>query len=279
MKQITVDDITIANDQPFVVIGGLNVLESEDMTLRVVEHFVEVTQSLGIPFIFKASFDKANRSSVHSFRGLGLAQGIKIFETVKATFGIPIMTDVHEPWQVSELASVCDVLQLPAFLARQTDLVTALAKTDKVIHIKKPQFIAPHEARHIVTKFEESGNENLMLCERGSMFGYNNLVVDMLGMDIMKQTGYPITFDSTHALQTPGSQGNCAGGRRHQVMELARSAMALGLAGLFVEAHPDPDQAKCDGPCALPLTALYPYLEQIKQVDALVKTFKKIQIQ
>lgn len=278
MKKITVGEISLANDQPFVVMGGLNVLESKDETLRVVEHFVEVTEALNIPFIFKASFDKANRSSIHSYRGLGLAEGIRIFEAVKDAFGVPIMTDIHEPWQATEIAPVCDVLQLPAFLARQTDLVAALAKTEKVIHIKKPQFIAPHEARHIVTKFVESGNDNLMLCERGSMFGYNNLVVDMLGVDQMKQMGYPITFDSTHALQTPGSKADCAGGRRQQWLALARSAMALGLAGLFVEAHPEPDQAKCDGPCALPLSALHAYLDQIKQVDSLVKTFKSIQI-
>jgi 2-dehydro-3-deoxyphosphooctonate aldolase (KDO 8-P synthase) len=266
------NSIEVANDKPFVLFGGMNVLESRDLAMRVAEHYVEVTQKLGIPFIFKASFDKANRSSVHSYRGPGLDAGLKIFEEIKQTFNIPLITDVHEPYQAAPVAEVVDVIQLPAFLARQTDLVVAMAKTGAVINVKKPQFLAPHEMRHIITKFKEAGNEQVMLCERGSSFGYNNLVVDMLGMDEMKQYG-PVIFDATHALQKPGGRESSADGRRAQAAQLARSGMALGLAGLFIEAHPDPDQAKCDGPCALPLAKLEVYLQQMKAVDDLVKSF------
>lgn len=264
--------IEVANDKPFVLFGGINVLESRDLAMRVAEHYIEVTQKLGIPYIFKASFDKANRSSVHSYRGPGLDEGLKIFEEIKRTFNVPIITDVHEPYQAAPVAEVVDVIQLPAFLARQTDLVVAMAKTGAVINVKKPQFLAPHEMRHIITKFKEAGNEQVMLCERGSSFGYNNLVVDMLGMDEMKQYG-PVIFDATHALQKPGGRESSADGRRAQAAQLARSGMALGLAGLFIEAHPDPNQAKCDGPCALPLAKLEAYLQQMKAVDDLVKSF------
>ncbi|WNO61541.1 3-deoxy-8-phosphooctulonate synthase [Rheinheimera sp. MMS21-TC3] len=264
--------IEVANDKPFVLFGGINVLESRDLAMRVAEHYIEVTQKLGIPYIFKASFDKANRSSVHSYRGPGLDEGLKIFEEIKQTFNVPIITDVHEPYQAAPVAEVVDVIQLPAFLARQTDLVVAMAKTGAVINVKKPQFLAPHEMRHIITKFKEAGNEQVMLCERGSSFGYNNLVVDMLGMDEMKQYG-PVIFDATHALQKPGGRESSADGRRAQAAQLARSGMALGLAGLFIEAHPDPNQAKCDGPCALPLAKLEAYLQQMKAVDDLVKSF------
>ncbi|CAM3764228.1 3-deoxy-8-phosphooctulonate synthase [Rheinheimera salexigens] len=266
------NSIEVANDKPFVLFGGINVLESRDLAMRVAEHYVEVTQKLGIPYVFKASFDKANRSSVHSYRGPGLEEGLKIFEEIKRTFNVPLITDVHEPFQAAPVAEVVDIIQLPAFLARQTDLVVAMAKTGAVINVKKPQFLAPHEMRHIITKFKEAGNEQVMLCERGSSFGYNNLVVDMLGMDEMKQYG-PVIFDATHALQKPGGRESSADGRRAQAAQLARSGMALGLAGLFIEAHPDPDQAKCDGPCALPLAKLEAYLQQMKAVDDLVKSF------
>ncbi|MGI5308637.1 3-deoxy-8-phosphooctulonate synthase [Rheinheimera sp. WS51] len=271
-KMIKVGAIEIANDKPFVLFGGINVLESRDLAMRVAEHYVEVTQKLAIPYVFKASFDKANRSSVHSYRGPGLEEGLKIFEEIKTTFNIPLITDVHEPYQAAPVAEVVDVIQLPAFLARQTDLVVAMAKTGAVINVKKPQFLAPHEMRHIMTKFKEAGNEQVMLCERGSSFGYNNLVVDMLGMDEMKHYA-PVIFDATHALQKPGGRESSADGRRAQAAQLARSGMALGIAGLFIEAHPDPDQAKCDGPCALPLAKLEAYLQQMKAVDDLVKSF------
>lgn len=271
------DGVNFANDAPFVLIGGMNVIEDEDTILRVAAHFVDVTSALGIPYVFKASFDKANRSSVHSFRGPGLEEGLRILEGVKRRFGVPLLTDVHEPHQAAAAAEVVDILQLPAFLARQTDLVTALARTGAAINIKKPQFLAPQEMKHIITKFGESGNSRIILCERGSSFGYNNLVVDMLGMDLMKQFA-PVVFDATHALQKPGGRSDSADGRREQAVALSRSGMALGIAGLFLEAHPDPSQAKCDGPCALPLDALRPYLEQMQSLDQLVKAFPKLDI-
>lgn len=263
---------TVANDQPFVLFGGMNVLESRDLALQIAEHYVTVTEKLGIPYVFKASFDKANRSSVHSYRGPGLEEGLRIFEEIKQTFNVPIITDVHEPHQAAPVAEVVDVIQLPAFLARQTDLVVAMAQTNAVINVKKPQFLAAHEMRHIIKKFAEAGNENVLLCERGSCYGYNNLVVDMLGMDEMK-TMAPVIFDATHALQKPGGRESSADGRRAQAAQLARSGMALGLAGLFIEAHPEPNEAKCDGPCALQLDKLEPYLAQMQAVDELVKSF------
>lgn len=272
ITDLQLEDIEIANDKPFVLFGGMNVLESRDLALRIAEHYVEVTNKLGIPYVFKASFDKANRSSIHSFRGPGLEEGLRIFEEVKQQFNVPLITDVHEPHQAAPVAEVVDVLQLPAFLARQTDLVVAIAETKAMVNIKKPQFLAPQEMKHIIKKFAEAGNENLMLCERGSSFGYNNLVVDMLGMDEMKAMA-PVIFDATHALQRPGGRADSAGGRRAQAAQLARSGMALGIAGLFIEAHPNPDEAKCDGPCALPLHALEPYLQQVKAIDDLVKSF------
>lgn len=269
---IQVGTTQVANHLPFVLFGGMNVLESRDLAMRIAEHYKEVTTRLGIPYVFKASFDKANRSSVHSYRGPGMDEGLKIFQEIKQTFDVPLITDVHEPFQAAPVAEVVDVIQLPAFLARQTDLVVAMAKTGAVINVKKPQFLAPHEMRHIITKFKEAGNDKVILCERGSCFGYNNLVVDMLGMDEMKQYG-PVIFDATHALQKPGGRESSADGRRAQAAQLARSGMALGLGGLFIEAHPDPNQAKCDGPCALPLAKLEDYLLQMKAVDDLVKSF------
>ncbi|WP_372872267.1 3-deoxy-8-phosphooctulonate synthase [Shewanella sp.] len=273
IKTIQLGDIAIGNDKPFVLFGGMNVLESRDLAMSIAERYVEVTQKLGIPYVFKASFDKANRSSINSYRGPGMEEGLKIFQEIKDTFNVPLITDVHETYQCAPVAEVVDIIQLPAFLARQTDLVIAMAKTGAIINVKKPQFLAPHEMRHIVKKFNEAGNDEIILCERGSCFGYNNLVVDMLGMDEMKQSGYPVIFDATHALQRPGGREDSAGGRRAQATELARSGMALGLAGLFIEAHPDPDNAKCDGPCALPLHQLEGYLSQMKAVDDLVKSF------
>ena len=269
---IKVGKVQVGNHLPFVLFGGMNVLESRDLAMRVAEHYVTVTEKLGIPYVFKASFDKANRSSIHSYRGPGLDKGLEIFAEIKRTFNVPIITDVHEPQQAQPVAEVADILQLPAFLARQTDLVVAMAETQAVINVKKPQFLAPQEMRHILKKFAEADNHNVMLCERGSCFGYNNLVVDMLGMDEMRQMA-PVIFDATHALQRHGGRTDSADGRRAQAAVLARSGMALGLAGLFIEAHPDPDQAKCDGPCALPLSKLEPYLQQMQALDELVKGF------
>lgn len=258
----------------------MNVLESKDMALRVAEEYVRVTSKLGIPYVFKASFDKANRSSIHSYRGPGLEEGLKIFEAIKAEFGVPLITDVHEPWQAAQVAEVVDVLQLPAFLARQTDLVVALAKTGRVINIKKPQFLSPSQVQNIVEKFREAGNDQLILCDRGTCFGYDNLVVDMLGFAVMKKVtnNLPVIFDVTHALQQREAGAAASGGRREQIVELARAGMATGLAGLFLEAHPDPAQAKCDGPSALPLDKLEPFLAQLKSLDDLVKSFARLEI-
>lgn len=264
--------IAFGNDLPFVLIGGMNVIEGEEIVMEVAAKFVEVTSELGIPYVFKASFDKANRSSIHSFRGPGLEKGLAVLAEVKRRFGVPVLTDVHEPYQAAPVAEVADILQLPAFLARQTDLVVAIARTGAAINVKKPQFLAPQEMQHIIAKCREAGNDKVILCERGTSFGYNNLVVDMLGIDRMKRMA-PVVFDATHALQEPGGRADSAGGRRAQAAALARSGMALGIAGLFLEAHPDPDQALCDGPSALPLNALKPYLEQMLAIDRLVKSF------
>ncbi|MGE8658879.1 MAG: 3-deoxy-8-phosphooctulonate synthase [Achromobacter sp.] len=273
--------ITCANDRPFVLFGGINVLESKDLALRACEEYQRVTTRLGIPYVFKASFDKANRSSIHSYRGPGLEEGMKIFEAVKQNFGVPVITDVHEPWQAAPVAEVADILQLPAFLARQTDLVVALAKTGRVVNIKKPQFLSPTQVLNIVEKFTEAGNQQIILCDRGTSFGYDNLVVDMLGFGVMKKvTGNrPVIFDVTHALQQRSALDAASGGRREQVAELARAGMGVGLAGLFLEAHPDPRNAKCDGPSALPLDKLEPFLTQLKQLDDLVKSFAPIDIE
>lgn len=272
--------IQVSNTGPFVLFGGINVLESRDLALRACAEYLRVTQKLGIPYVFKASFDKANRSSIHSYRGPGLEEGLKIFEAVKAEFGVPVITDVHEPWQAPVVAEVVDVLQLPAFLARQTDLVVALAKTERVVNIKKPQFLSPSQVLNIVEKFKEAGNDQLILCDRGTCFGYDNLVVDMLGFGVMKKVcnNLPIIFDVTHALQQRDPGGAASGGRRQQVAELARAGMAVGLAGIFLEAHPDPDSAKCDGPSALPLDQLEPFLTQLKALDDLVKSFAPLHI-
>lgn len=280
MKQkiVKIGDISVANDLPFVLFGGMNVLESRDLAMKICEHYVTVTQKLNIPYVFKASFDKANRSSVHSYRGPGLEEGMKIFQELKQTFGIKIITDVHTEEQCKPVAEVVDVIQLPAFLARQTDLVVAMAKTGAVINVKKPQFVSPGQMGNIVEKFEEAGNDQIILCDRGSCFGYDNLVVDMLGFNVMKKAsnGSPVIFDVTHALQCRDPMGAASGGRRGQVTELARSGMAIGIAGLFLESHPDPAHAKCDGPSALPLAKLEPFLKQMKAIDELVKSFAEL---
>ena len=275
-KTVKINQISVSNINPFVLFGGINVMESLEMTLDACEHYKNVCDELGIPLVFKASFDKANRSSISSFRGPGLDAGLNILASVKEKFNVPVITDVHEPFQANPVAEVCDVLQLPAFLARQTDLVKAIAATGKVINIKKPQFVAPHEMKHIVKKCQEAGNDNVMLCERGSCFGYNNLVVDMLGLPILKATGLPVIFDVTHALQMPGGLADAADGRRQYVTELGKSAMIQGLAGLFLESHRDPEKAKCDGPCALPLKQLKAFLSQMKAVDDLAKSLPSL---
>jgi 2-dehydro-3-deoxyphosphooctonate aldolase (KDO 8-P synthase) len=275
-KTISVNDISLCNENSFVLIGGLNVLETKDLALKVAETFREVTSRLQIPYIFKASFDKANRSSMDSFRGPGMEEGLRILEEVKQAFEIPILTDIHEPQQAEPVAEVADVLQLPAFLSRQTDLVSAFAKTKAVINIKKAQFLSPEEMGNIIKKFEVSGNKKLVLCERGTSFGYNNLVVDMLGFKVMKKFGYPLVFDVTHSLQIPGGLGNSAAGSRESILELGLAGLSQKIAGLFLEAHPDPDKALCDGPSALRLDQLEPFLEQMLAVDELVKSFETL---
>jgi 2-dehydro-3-deoxyphosphooctonate aldolase (KDO 8-P synthase) len=272
--------ISFSNDAPFVLIGGVNLLESHDFALEVAGHYKAVCKRLDIPLVFKASFDKANRSSIHSHRGPGLREGLAMLQAVHETHGIPVITDVHTPEQAAPAAEVCDIIQLPAFLARQTDLVTAMARTGAVINIKKPQFLSPSQMANVVEKFRECGNDRLLICERGSNFGYDNLVVDMLGFGVMKRTCYdlPLIFDVTHALQCRDTGSAASGGRRSQVLELARAGVALGLAGLFLESHPDPDQARCDGPSALPLDLLEPFLSQVKALDEVVKGLPKILI-
>ena len=281
MKHLDVAGLKVGNDLPFVLFGGINVLESRDLALQSAEHYVEVCTRLGIPYVFKASYDKANRSSIHSFRGPGLVEGLEILAAVKAEFGVPLITDVHEPDQAAAAAEVCDVIQLPAFLARQTDLVSAMAATGSVINVKKPQFLSPGQMGNIVEKFAECGNEKVMVCERGTQLGYDNLVVDMLGFRTMIQAsqGAPLIFDVTHALQCRDPLGAASGGRRQQVAELGRAGLAVGIAGLFLESHPDPDKALCDGPSALPLAKLEPFLQQMKAVDELVKSMPDLVIE
>ena len=279
-KTVSTAGIDFANDKPFVLVGGVNVLESEQFAVDVAGVYQEVCSKLGIPLVFKASYDKANRSSIHSFRGPGLEAGLAIFEAVKKATGLPTITDIHSPEEAAPVASVVDIIQLPAFLARQTDLVRAMAQTGAVINIKKPQFLSPEQMSNIVQKFEECGNDRLILCERGSNFGYDNLVVDMLGFGVMRKTTneVPVIFDVTHALQRRDPGDAASGGRRGQVVELARAGMATGLAGLFLESHPDPTKALCDGPSALPLSQLAPFLEQVKAVDDVVKSLPSLEI-
>jgi 2-dehydro-3-deoxyphosphooctonate aldolase (KDO 8-P synthase) len=271
---------TFANDQPMVLIGGINVLESAELAMESAAEFVRVCDQLSLPYVFKASFDKANRSSIHSFRGPGLEAGLKILADVKSIHNVPVLTDVHTPEQAAPVAEICDILQLPAFLARQTDLVEAMARTGAAINIKKPQFLSPEQMANVVEKFRECGNDQLMVCERGSNFGYDNLVVDMLGFEVMSQatSGCPLIFDVTHSLQRRDPGEAASGGRRDQVLKLAKAGVAVGIAGLFLEAHPNPDEALCDGPSALPLAKLEPFLEQVKAVDALVKSQPELTI-
>jgi len=279
-RAVEVAGRTFANDQPMVLIGGINVFESAELAMESAAEFVRVCDQLSLPYVFKASFDKANRSSIHSFRGPGLEAGLKILADVKSTHNVPLLTDVHTPEQAAPVAEICDILQLPAFLARQTDLVEAMARTGAAINIKKPQFLSPEQMANVVEKFRECGNDQLMVCERGSNFGYDNLVVDMLGFEVMQEAtgGCPLIFDVTHSLQRRDPGEAASGGRRDQVLKLAKAGAAVGIASLFLEAHPNPDEALCDGPSALPLAQLEPFLEQVKAVDALVKSQPELTI-
>ncbi|MBT3668298.1 MAG: 3-deoxy-8-phosphooctulonate synthase [Opitutae bacterium] len=278
-KTIEVGNVNVSNGLPFTLFGGMNVLESRALALEIASYYKEITTKLGIPYIFKASFDKANRSSITSFRGPGLEKGLEILAEIKETFQVPVISDIHEPFQAKPAAEVIDVLQLPAFLCRQTDLVVALAETGRPVNVKKAQFLAAHEMGHIINKFKEAGNENILLCERGSSFGYNNLVVDPLNFGIMKKTGCPVVFDITHSLQIPGGRSDSADGRRQAVFELMLAGMSQGIGGLFLESHPDPSKAKCDGPCALPLDKLETFLKQAKATDDLIKSFKPVSVE
>lgn len=250
----------------FSLIAGPCVIESEEMVLTVAGQMKEITDELGIPYTFKASFDKANRTSIHSFRGPGIERGLEILQKVKDTYGLPICTDIHEPWQAEKAAQVCDILQIPAFLCRQTDLLVAAAKTGKCINIKKAQFLAPWDMKNCVEKVRESGNENVMLCERGSTFGYNTLVVDMTGLRVMREFGVPVIFDATHSVQKPGGNGTSTGGNRQFVEYLAKAAIAVGADGLFMETHPDPDRALSDGPNMVPLGEMKQLLMKLQRV-------------
>lgn len=282
MKTVTIQNkIQVANNKPMVLFGGLNVLENLDITLRAVDVYKTITNKLGVPFVFKASFDKANRSSIKSYRGAGMEEGLKIFRAVKERFdNVPCITDVHEIHQCQPVADVVDVIQLPAFLARQTDLVEAMAKTGAVINAKKPQFMSPYQVTHIVDKFAECGNDKVILCERGHCFGYDNLVVDPMAFGVMKDVskGTPIIVDTVHASQMrlPGSAAS--GGRRALVPDLTRAVLAIGVAGIFIEAYDDPDKAKCDGPSALPFNKLEAFIAQAKAVDDLVKSMDLVEI-
>mgnify|MGYP003123204686 CR=1 FL=1 len=272
-KTVFLGDLAIGNDRPFVLLGGVNVLESLDFALDVAREYHRVCSGLGIPLVFKASYDKANRSSIDSFRGPGLEEGLKILAEVKETFNVPVISDVHEIEQAKPAAEVLDILQIPAFLARQTDLVQAIARTGAIINVKKPQFLSPQQIGNIVDKIKSCGNDRIMVCERGSSFGYDNLVVDILGFGVMKNENdnIPLVFDVTHSLQQRSPGSKASGGRREQIYELARAGVAAGISALFLEAHEDPDQAKCDGPSALPFAALPKFLDQVKRVDELVK--------
>ena len=277
MKQIELNNFSISNDKALTIIGGMNVLESHPLAMQVAEHFKKVTEELNLKWVFKASFDKANRSSIDSFRGLGFEEGLKILEDISSTFDVPVLTDIHEKDQAIPVSEICEIIQIPAFLCRQTDLIEAAAKTDKIIQFKKPQFLSAPDMRNVVTKCYGFGNEKVLLCERGNIFGYNNLVVDMLNFDIMKSFDVPVVFDVTHSLQMPGGLGKSTAGRREYLLQLARAGISQKIAGLFLETHPNPDEAKCDGPCALQLSLLEDFLLNIKDLDVFVKSQDDIQ--
>ena len=272
MKQIELNNFSISNDKELTIIGGMNVLESHSLAMQVAEHFKKVTEKLNLKWVFKASFDKANRSSIDSFRGLGFEEGLRMLEDISSTFDVPVLTDIHEKDQAVPVSEICEIIQIPAFLCRQTDLIEAAAKTNKIIQFKKPQFLSAPDMRNVLTKCYGFGNEKVLLCERGNIFGYNNLVVDMLNFDIMKSFDVPVVFDVTHSLQMPGGLGKSTAGRREYLLQLARAGISQKIAGLFLETHPNPDEAKCDGPCALQLSLLKDFLLNIKDLDVFVKS-------
>ena len=268
----------IGNNKPLTLMGGMNVLESRDLAMQVAEDFKKVTDKLNINYIFKASFDKANRSSIRSYRGPGLEEGLNILKEVSDEFDVPVITDIHEPDQAEPVSEICEVIQIPAFLARQTDLVNAAASTKSIIQFKKPQFLSAPEMKNVVEKCVAAGNSNIILCERGNSYGYNNLVVDTLNFQILKKLMTPVIFDVTHSLQLPGGLGGSTDGRREYVLSLAKAGISQSIAGLFLEAHPNPVEAKCDGPCALPLSILEEFLTQIKELDDFIKQQENLDI-
>lgn len=278
MNKIKLRNFIIGNDENLTLMGGMNVLESRDLAMRVAESFVQASEALKINYIFKGSYDKANRSSISSFRGPGMEEGLKILQEIRDTFNIPVITDIHEPIQAQPVSEVCEIVQIPAFLARQTDLVSAAAKTNSIIQFKKPQFLSAPEMKNTIEKCIASGNEKITLCERGNSFGYNNLIVDTLNFQILKNLSKPVIFDVTHSLQLPGGLGNAAGGRREFLLSLAKAGISQRIAGLFLEAHPDPDNAKCDGPCALKLDMVMPFLKQVKDLDDFIKSQDNLDI-
>ena len=278
-KTLTIGDIEIGNTKPFTLISGLNVIESGAIVEEVIGELATSTRELDIPSVFKASFDKANRSSINSFRGPGIDEGLEILSDIKSNYKVPVLSDVHNEDQIIKASKVLDIIQIPAFLCRQTDLVLAAAKTDLPINVKKGQFLSPEEIKNIIKKILHFKNEKILLCERGTTFGYNNLVVDMIGLSYMKSYGFPVIFDVTHSLQEPGGLGDKTAGRRKHSLDLAKSAMSIGLGGLFLEVHPNPSKAKCDGPCALPLKLLKDFLYQLKEVDNLAKSQPSLRIE
>lgn len=270
-KTVAIGNVKFSNSLPFSLIAGPCQIESYDHTMMMAEKIIDITSRLNIPVIYKSSFDKANRSSISTKRGIGADEGLKILSQVREKFGCPVLTDVHDADQCAIAAQAVDVLQIPAFLCRQTDLLLAAGKTGKAIHVKKGQFLAPWDMKNVAEKIASTGNENIMLCERGASFGYNTLVSDMRSLPIMAQTGYPVVFDATHSVQQPGGQGTTSGGQREFVPVLARAALAIGVAGVFIETHEDPNNAPSDGPNMVPITRLEELLKLLKDIDTLAK--------
>lgn len=271
VKEIKIKNVSIGGNRPLLLIAGPCVIENEADTLRAAEQLVEITTKVGMPLVFKASYDKANRTSVSAFRGVGMQEGLRILARVKETFGLPLISDIHGIDQINDAAAVLDILQIPAFLCRQTDLIVAAARSGKVLNIKKGQFLAPWDMKNVIGKAVDSGNSNLILTERGVSFGYNNLVADMRSLPIMRGMGYPVVFDATHSVQLPGGQGTSSGGQREFVEYLGRAAVATGIDGIFMEVHADPDKALCDGPNSIKLADLGELLKKLKAIDEIVK--------
>ena len=271
MSSLKLNNFNIGNLETMTLMGGVNVLESDSVVMNVAEKFAESTQNLNINWIFKGSYDKANRSSISSFRGPGIEEGLRMLEKVKSQFNVPVITDIHEPSQAEQVSEVSDVIQIPAFLCRQTDLVLAAAKTKKIIQFKKPQFLSATEMKNVIEKCSQAGNSKIILCERGNSFGYNNLIVDMINFQIMKELDVPVIFDATHSLQLPGGLGHAADGRREYLLPLAKAGLSQCIAGLFIEAHPDPDNAKCDGPCAISSDEIPKVISQLAALDDFIK--------